>query len=280
MTGDTPAPDHSVVRQPAGPDPDVVIPNKRGLHARAAAKFVMMAERFDSSVDVLRDGQSVSARSIMGLMMLGAGRVPRSNCAPKAGTRRRRSTRWRRWSSPASMNRTSPPPPQHKRLPRALPDSSRAETRFSGIPVSAGVAIGPVFRASEPTPEITRHKIAGRGQRRRRRPAGRRGRAVAQAAGQAARPTGRAAGGKPGGNCSADRRLHPHARPVAADPRRAAAHRGDAALGRNRRGGGNRGDRRGDPGPGRTRHAGRRPRRPARAAPRRCARSAGGWCAT
>ena len=47
--------------------------NKRGLHARAAAKFVMTAERFGASVEVARDGQSVSARSIMGLMMLGAG---------------------------------------------------------------------------------------------------------------------------------------------------------------------------------------------------------------
>jgi len=47
--------------------------NRRGLHARAAAKFVTMAERFGASVEVLRDGQSVSARSIMGLMMLGAG---------------------------------------------------------------------------------------------------------------------------------------------------------------------------------------------------------------
>jgi phosphocarrier protein HPr len=52
----------------------VIIPNKRGLHARAAAKFVMVAERFDSSIDVIRDGQSVPARSIMGLMMLGAGK--------------------------------------------------------------------------------------------------------------------------------------------------------------------------------------------------------------
>jgi phosphocarrier protein HPr len=51
----------------------VRICNKRGLHARAAAKFVMMAERFGASVEVARDGQSVSARSIMGLMMLGAG---------------------------------------------------------------------------------------------------------------------------------------------------------------------------------------------------------------
>ena len=51
----------------------LTIVNRRGLHARAAAKFVTMAERFGASVDVIRDGQSVSARSIMGLMMLGAG---------------------------------------------------------------------------------------------------------------------------------------------------------------------------------------------------------------
>ena len=51
----------------------VGIVNRRGLHARAAAKFVTMAERFGASVEVVRDGQSVSARSIMGLMMLGAG---------------------------------------------------------------------------------------------------------------------------------------------------------------------------------------------------------------
>jgi phosphocarrier protein HPr len=52
----------------------VMICNKRGLHARAAARFVTMAERFGAAVDVLREGQVVSARSIMGLMMLGAGR--------------------------------------------------------------------------------------------------------------------------------------------------------------------------------------------------------------
>jgi len=63
----------------AGDDPGrtlsrtVTISNRRGLHARAAAKFVTLAERFGASVDVVRDGQEVSARSIMGLMMLGAG---------------------------------------------------------------------------------------------------------------------------------------------------------------------------------------------------------------
>ena len=51
----------------------VPVVNLRGLHARAAAKFVTMAERFDANVEVTREGQTVSARSIMGLMMLGAG---------------------------------------------------------------------------------------------------------------------------------------------------------------------------------------------------------------
>jgi phosphocarrier protein HPr len=51
----------------------LTICNRRGLHARAAARFVTLAERFGASVDVIKDGQAVSARSIMGLMMLGAG---------------------------------------------------------------------------------------------------------------------------------------------------------------------------------------------------------------
>ena len=51
----------------------VEIVNKRGLHARASAKFVKLAADFDAEVTVTRDGQSVDARSIMGLMMLGAG---------------------------------------------------------------------------------------------------------------------------------------------------------------------------------------------------------------
>jgi phosphocarrier protein len=51
----------------------VTICNRRGLHARAAAKFVALAEQFAAAVEVVKDGQSVGARSIMGLMMLGAG---------------------------------------------------------------------------------------------------------------------------------------------------------------------------------------------------------------
>ena len=50
----------------------VEIVNERGLHARASAKFVKMAAGFDAEVTVSRDGTTVDARSIMGLMMLAA----------------------------------------------------------------------------------------------------------------------------------------------------------------------------------------------------------------
>jgi phosphotransferase system HPr (HPr) family protein len=49
-----------------------IIPNKRGLHARASAKLVEAAARFKSHITVTKDGQSVEAVSIMGLMMLAA----------------------------------------------------------------------------------------------------------------------------------------------------------------------------------------------------------------
>ncbi len=51
----------------------VEIINERGLHARASAKFVKMSGGFDAEVTVSREGQTVDARSIMGLMMLAAG---------------------------------------------------------------------------------------------------------------------------------------------------------------------------------------------------------------
>jgi phosphocarrier protein HPr len=50
----------------------VTIRNKRGLHARASAKFVTLASGFDAAVEVSKDGSSVCGTSIMGLMMLAA----------------------------------------------------------------------------------------------------------------------------------------------------------------------------------------------------------------
>ncbi|MEE9434174.1 MAG: HPr family phosphocarrier protein [Sphingorhabdus sp.] len=53
---------------------NVTIVNDRGLHARASAKFVTLVSRLpdELSVEVEKDGQTVTGRSIMGLMMLGA----------------------------------------------------------------------------------------------------------------------------------------------------------------------------------------------------------------
>ena len=50
----------------------VEVCNKRGLHARASAKFVTMAAQIDAAVEVEKDGSKVCGTSIMGLMMLGA----------------------------------------------------------------------------------------------------------------------------------------------------------------------------------------------------------------
>jgi phosphocarrier protein HPr len=51
---------------------DLLITNKRGLHARASAKFVQTVEEFDAEVEVTKDNQTVGGTSIMGLMMLAA----------------------------------------------------------------------------------------------------------------------------------------------------------------------------------------------------------------
>ena len=75
MSDDAPSPE-------SGPGPTVPagavsrelpIINKRGLHARASAKFVQMVERFNAEVWVTRGGETVGGTSIMGLMMLSAG---------------------------------------------------------------------------------------------------------------------------------------------------------------------------------------------------------------
>lgn len=51
----------------------VTITNERGLHARAAARFVELAKQFTAEIEVARDGVAVSGLSIMGLMMFAAG---------------------------------------------------------------------------------------------------------------------------------------------------------------------------------------------------------------
>lgn len=61
-----PAPDGAVVRE-------LPIVNRKGLHARATAKFVHCAEQFDAQITVSRCGETVGGQSIMGILTLGAG---------------------------------------------------------------------------------------------------------------------------------------------------------------------------------------------------------------
>jgi phosphocarrier protein len=58
---------------PAAHARDLLIVNKKGLHARAAARFVQCADRFDAEITVSKDSTTVGGTSIMGLMMLAAG---------------------------------------------------------------------------------------------------------------------------------------------------------------------------------------------------------------
>lgn len=62
----------SLADGPASGPVSVQVRNKRGLHARASARFVTLASSFDASVTVTKEGASVTGTSIMGLMMLAA----------------------------------------------------------------------------------------------------------------------------------------------------------------------------------------------------------------
>ena len=61
------------IKNSSRPEAVVTIVNRKGLHARASARFVKCAEAFEALVTVSRDGQTVGGTSIMGLMMLAAG---------------------------------------------------------------------------------------------------------------------------------------------------------------------------------------------------------------
>ncbi|WP_411825762.1 HPr family phosphocarrier protein [Luteolibacter sp. AS25] len=55
------------------PQKDLTILNKLGIHARPAAQFVKLANKYQSHITVEKDGEEVDGKSIMGLMMLAAG---------------------------------------------------------------------------------------------------------------------------------------------------------------------------------------------------------------
>lgn len=70
LAGDGNVPDDNGTDSP--PPRTLTIVNRRGLHARASARFVQTAEEFDAELTISRDGLTVGGQSIMGLMMLAA----------------------------------------------------------------------------------------------------------------------------------------------------------------------------------------------------------------
>jgi phosphocarrier protein len=72
MTGSVASNDNSAKTTPAALVREVEIVNKKGLHARASAKFVQIAEQYDANIKVTRGHETVGGTSIMGLMMLAA----------------------------------------------------------------------------------------------------------------------------------------------------------------------------------------------------------------
>ena len=73
MSDEAPLGNQTGTGVPAGAiSKELLIINKRGLHARASAKFVQAVERFNAQVWVTRGGETVGGTSIMGLMMLSA----------------------------------------------------------------------------------------------------------------------------------------------------------------------------------------------------------------
>ena len=73
MTGPAASDDNSAQTTSGALVREVEIVNKKGLHARASAKFVQVAEQYDANIKVTRGHETVGGTSIMGLMMLAAG---------------------------------------------------------------------------------------------------------------------------------------------------------------------------------------------------------------
>ena len=72
---------------------DIEIVNKLGLHARASAKLTQMAGQFQSEVWLARNGRRVNAKSIMGVMMLAAGKGATISIETDGATKERRCRR-------------------------------------------------------------------------------------------------------------------------------------------------------------------------------------------
>ena len=119
--------------------------NTRGLHARASAKFVKLASSFDAEVHVTRDGVTVNALSIMGLLMLGPATAAASRSPPRGPRPRRRWLRWPIWSA-ANSTRTS--------NENAPPANRRGAFLGAVACCSSAYGVSVISRAAEAVPPL------------------------------------------------------------------------------------------------------------------------------
>ena len=122
--------------------------------SRAAAKFVILAERFGASVDVIRDGQRVPARSIMGLMMFGAGMGSDLELRAEGWDAKEACDALAALVESGFDEQGYPPPPQHKSLRRQRPSmagrkliSPESRSRLASLSVRCSV---PRSQAADP----------------------------------------------------------------------------------------------------------------------------------
>ena len=107
---------------------EIEIVNKKGLHARASAKFVQTAEQFDAAITVTRGHETVGGTSIMGLMMLAAGaRHHHHHPGHRQGSRRRGRCAVRAGREPVRRRGLGPASPLPGRDPASTASGCRAE---------------------------------------------------------------------------------------------------------------------------------------------------------
>ena len=147
------------------PQREVEIVNKLGLHARASAKLTQLASKFAADVWLSRNGRRVNAKSIMGVMMLAAGKGSRDRRSrPTARTPTRRSqalvtlidgqvrgrrVRWRAMGKPETAT-----------VEAALAAQPGASFTLHGAGVSGGIAIGHAHLISSARLEVAHYEIA------------------------------------------------------------------------------------------------------------------------
>jgi multiphosphoryl transfer protein len=160
--GEQPAPDEPIGQKPgmeASAQARVTLQNQHGLHARPAARFVQMAASFEAEIQVLNESKNkgpVSAKSLNALATLGA--IQGSQILISAsGSQADQAVRALEDLVQANFGETLPAPTEKPPTPSDIPP--RQEGDLDAVPVSEGIAVGPIYHYRPPPPPIPDHQI-------------------------------------------------------------------------------------------------------------------------